>query len=69
MPLVHTVTVTVWLSVRALSRRVLSVGRLDVNTSGLLLLTNCGQLKQVSRAMWHAAREAAADMTRSAAGA
>ena len=35
-------------SVRALMRRVLSVGRLDVNTSGLLLLTNCGQLKQVS---------------------
>jgi hypothetical protein len=25
----------------------MSVGRLDVNTSGLLLLTNCGQLKQV----------------------
>ena len=50
MPLVHTVTVTVWLSVRALSRRVLSVGRLDVNTSGLLLLTNCGHLKQVGAA-------------------
>jgi len=29
---------------------VLSVGRLDVNTSGLLLLTNCGHLKQVSAA-------------------
>ena len=36
-------------SVTALRRRVLSVGRLDVNTSGLLLLTNCGHLKQVSR--------------------
>ena len=35
-------------SVSALRRRVLSVGRLDVNTSGLLLLTNCGHLKQVS---------------------
>jgi 16S rRNA U516 pseudouridylate synthase RsuA-like enzyme len=35
-------------SVLALRRRVLSVGRLDVNTSGLLLLTNCGHLKQVS---------------------